>query len=239
MNTPKKTASADSLAATHTASIQAVLFDLDGTLLDTAPDFVAVLNQLRSQHGHQPLPFDIIREKVSEGARALVTLGFAIEPSHPHFDRLHQQLLSDYQATLSQHSKLFDGMNDTLLTLEENGLQWGIVTNKPSLYTEALLEDLGLAERCAVAICPDHVTHPKPHPEPIQLACSRLNCSPHATLYVGDHRRDIEAGNRAEAHTLAVTWGYADAQDPPQTWGASSVIDQPIEILHHLHLNQP
>ena len=218
----------------HAAPVQAVLFDLDGTLLDTAPDFVAVLNTLLAKHDRRALPFNTIREKVSEGARALIKLGFEIETSHPQFDELHQQLLGDYQGALSRHSKLFEGMEGALLAIEQSGLPWGIVTNKPSLYTEAILHDLLLAERCAVAICPDHVTYRKPHPESIQLACRQLDCSPQETIYVGDHRRDIEAGNNAQALTLAVTWGYAGAEDPPDAWGASAVIDQPADILRYV-----
>lgn len=214
--------------------IHAVLFDLDGTLLDTAPDFVAVLNQLLEKHGRAPLPFARIREKVSEGARALVSLGFAMEPTHRDFDRLHQQLLKDYLASISTHSTLFNGMEKVLATLESASLPWGIVTNKPHLYTEALLQDLQLTERCAVAICPDHVTHRKPHPEPIHQACHQLGCSSREVIYVGDHRRDIEAGNNAESLTLAATWGYAADDDPPHQWGALAVIDQPEEILDYL-----
>jgi 2-phosphoglycolate phosphatase len=213
---------------------QAVLFDLDGTLLDTAPDFVAVLNSLLAKHGRKQLPFATIREQVSEGDRALVSLGFTIEPSHPQFNALHQQLLHDYQAQLSRYSTLFDGMDEVLQEIESHDLQWGIVTNKPSIYTEAILADLLLSDRCAVTICPDHVTHRKPHPEPIHLACSRLDCHANEAIYVGDHRRDIEAGNHAESLTLAATWGYASAEDPPHQWGATAVIDKPADILRFI-----
>jgi phosphoglycolate phosphatase len=206
-----------------TPPLKAVLFDLDGTLLDTAPDFASVVNAMLLRHQRQPVPYSAIRQTVSHGARALVELGFGLQPQDEAFPPLLEELLSHYQARLSERTALFDGMAELLQFIESQQVSWGIVTNKPVLYTRAILQDLQLAQRCSTTVCPEHVTHRKPHPEPIQLACAQLGCSTAEALYVGDHRRDIEAGANAGMHTIAAAYGYVTAEDPPQQWGADQV----------------
>ena len=212
-------------------ALKAVLFDLDGTLLDTAPDFASVLNAMLRRHGRAPLPYQHVRQTVSDGARALIKLGFDIEPPHADFADLLQELLSNYRSQLSEKTTLFQGVTELLTQIEEQNLLWGIVTNKPQLYTDAILRDLNLDHRSGATICPDHVTHKKPHPESIHLACSYLNCEAREVIYVGDHRRDIEAGINAGSLTIAAGWGYISPNDPPEHWGADTIASKAEEIL--------
>lgn len=203
--------------------LHAVLFDLDGTLLDTAPDFAWVLNGMLQRYERDPLPYAAIRQTVSNGARALVQLGFGVADDDPQFAALLQELLGQYQRHLSKNTRLFEGMPQLLQLLEARKLAWGIVTNKPALYTDAILRDLQLEQRCAASICPDHVVHRKPHAEPILTACAAIGCQPGDAVYVGDHRRDIEAGNNAGMPTIAAGYGYVCADDPADRWGADQV----------------
>lgn len=212
-------------------TLNAVLFDLDGTLLDTAPDFFVVVNQLCERHHRTPISYDAIRATVSHGARALVTLAFEIEPDNPQFEPYRQELLALYSNHLAVKTCLFHGLDELLGWLESQSIDWGIVTNKPRLYAEPILSALALEQRCSVLICPDDVTNTKPDPEPLLLACRQLNCNPSNTLYVGDHRRDIEAGQRAGMHTLAAGYGYIDPSDPSQSWGADHHINEANTIL--------
>ena len=206
-------------------SLEAVLFDLDGTLLDTAPDFIDVLRTLMKQHGIQSALSDLqIRSQVSHGAAALISLGFEIDNQHPDFPPLREQFLELYAAQLSQRTRPFSGIETLLDDIEQQGLPWGIVTNKPALYATALLKDLNLLQRSGTLICPDHVSRAKPHPEPMLLACERINCNPLNTAYIGDHRRDIEAGAGAGMETVAVEYGYIDENDPINTWEADTVV---------------
>ena len=217
--------------------ISAVLFDLDGTLLDTAPDFAAVLNGMRQQREAPAIPYQAIRQTVSHGARALVELGFGLQPGDHGFDELLQELLSSYQTQMNRHSKLFPGIDTLLEAIETRGLPWGIVTNKPARYTDAILSALALDKRSGATICPDHVRHTKPHAEPILLACAQLGCAARDALYIGDHRRDIEAGNNAGTRTAAVRWGYISAEDPPENWGADHIADDIDAILSLIDQN--
>lgn len=210
--------------------VAAVLFDLDGTLIDTAPDFVRIVNQMRQEHDLAPFSFETIRQQVSNGARALTTLAFGAEDSNPNFAQHLDTLLTRYEQQLAVDSCLFDGLNESLLTLEQRGIPWGIVTNKPSRYTNPLLAGLNLNERCAVAICPDQVTHRKPHPEPILTACKLIGADPLHTIYVGDHARDIEAGKRANNFTVAAAWGYLNEGEQAQDWQADITLQSPNDF---------
>ncbi len=210
--------------------IQAVLFDLDGTLIDTAPDFIATLNRLRKDYQLPALPSEQIRAQVSNGARALVTLSFGNETDNPQFSKQLTELLDLYENSLAEHSRVFSGLDDTLALLEQHAIPWGIVTNKPTRFTTPLLEQLNLHKRCSIAICPDHVSQRKPHPEPILKACSELGVTPEYALYVGDHLRDIESGNRAGCFTVAASWGYIDAADSAASWRANLICDTPAEF---------
>lgn len=220
-------------------SPKAVLFDLDGTLLDTAPDFIRVLNHLRLDKGLEALPAEQIRNQVSNGARALIRLGFNLAEGDPGFDGLLETFLDRYLAALAVETRLFEGLDTFLIELERRRIPWGVVTNKPSRYTDPLLTELALTERCAVSICPDHVEHRKPHPEPILLACQRLGIAPSDTWYIGDHARDIEAGQRAGCTTVGVLWGYLDAQDSPHDWGANHLISYPAQLAQLMAFDTP
>ena len=211
--------------------LEAVLFDLDGTLLDTAPDFIAVLRALMAE---QQIKSDIsdaqIRSQVSHGAAALVSLGCNINNQHQHFEPLRERFLELYAARLSQSTRLFPGIEELLISIEQQGLPWGIITNKPLRYATPLLEDLNLLRRTDTLVCPEHVSNSKPDPESMLLACSQINCNPRNTVYIGDHRRDIEAGRNAKMETIAVLYGYIDENDPPQDWGADISLETVAEL---------
>lgn len=199
----------------------AVLFDLDGTLVDTAPDFASVLNRMLAAAGREPLPYATIRAAVSQGASTVVGLGFGdLGMESDAFARQRQAFLDDYSRHLADDSCLFPGLDAILDTLEEQRIPWGVVTNKPSRYTLPLLEQLGLGKRCAVTICPDMVTRTKPDPEPMLKACDQIKVDPRRSVYVGDHLRDIQAGKAAGMPTIAAGWGYIPATEDIRSWQA-------------------
>ena len=217
--------------------LQAVLFDLDGTLIDTAPDFILTLNALRQHHHLPELEAEQIRSQVSNGARALIALGFGHEQDNPHFQSQLTELLDRYEQHLSVASRVFTGLDTALNLLESRRIPWGIVTNKPSRFTLPLIEQLNLSERCATAICPDHVTNRKPHPEPIFKACGEIGVDARHTLYVGDHARDIEAGRRAGNITVAAGWGYLNPGEQASDWQADVTCATPDEFNRWLREN--
>lgn len=228
------------MTSTESGQPAAVLFDLDGTLIDTAPDFTAVLHQLCADQGVSPPADHAILATVSSGARALVELAFQVAPGADGFDTLLQALLNAYALQLQDtRSVLFPDMDDVLLTLERRGIPWGVVTNKPEQYSVPLLDKLSLTHRCAVLICPDHVTQTKPHPEPLLLACARLGCLPGQAIYVGDHPRDIEAGNAADMRTVAAAYGYLPTHPPIADWGADYIISTVAELQPYLDSRHP
>jgi phosphoglycolate phosphatase len=210
--------------------LRAVLFDLDGTLLDTAPDFATVTNRLLAEHGRPPLPYPRLRSAVSSGSRALVELAFGIDGADPAFATLRARLLELYAAHLLVDTVPFPGMEALLATLGMRGIAWGVVTNKPSWLAEPLLAAAALDPAPAVLVCPDHVSRTKPDPEPLLLACSRIGCTTGEAVYVGDHRRDIEAGRSAGMPTIAVRYGYIDADDSADRWEADHVVDSCAEL---------
>lgn len=202
-----------------------VLFDLDGTLIDTAPDFIRCLNELRHSYGLPALPALHIRRSVSNGARAMIKVGFGLEPDHPDYLEKHTAFLDLYEVGVAVETTLFEGMDSLLKSLEAQSIPWGIVTNKPARFAIPLVEALGLANRCAVVICPDHVTHRKPHPEALFLACKEVGVEPAAGIYVGDHERDIEAGRNAGMKTIAVRYGYIEQPETVDLWQADLIAD--------------
>lgn len=209
---------------------QAVLFDLDGTLLDTAPDFSTALNKLLVSRSRAALPDARIRALVSAGAAALLVDAFECAADSPEFAQLRVEFLQLYHQHLSQQTRPYPSLIGVLARLGAQGIPWGIVTNKPLLYTSAILRDLALTPAPAVVICPEHVVNAKPHPEPIMLACEQLGVAPTATIYIGDHRRDIESGISAGATTIAAAYGYIGTDDDPANWGAHYLIHRPQQL---------
>jgi len=214
--------------------IRTVLFDLDGTLLDTAPDLAAALNAVLVENRREPLSFDAIRPVVSHGGIALIALGFELQPSDPEFEPLRQRLLDIYRENLSRHTRPFPGMPELLEELEQRGINWGVVTNKPSWLTEPLLKDLQLYERATCIISGDTLNERKPHPAPMLLACRQAGSDPEQCVYVGDAQRDVEAGNSAQMHTLVALFGYFKDDDKPHEWQADGVIEKPGDLLDWL-----
>lgn len=212
--------------------VQGMLFDLDGTLVDTAADFADIVLQMTEEAARPAIAFTAIHQTVSNGARALVELAFGIQQDHPEFEQRLETLLSLYaKRILATKATLYPGMDALLQDLEHKGIPWGIVTNKPERYSRPLLESLGLSARCSTLICPDHVTHSKPHPEPLLLACSQLGIDPGSAIYVGDHPRDIDAGRAAGMFTIAVRYGYLPATPPVEQWQADLIVDS----VDHIH----
>ncbi|KAA8709140.1 N-acetylmuramic acid 6-phosphate phosphatase MupP [Pseudomonas cannabina] len=210
--------------------LRAVLFDMDGTLLDTAPDFIAIAQAMLADRGLPAVADKLIRDEISGGAKAMVAAAFALSPEAPEFEALRLEFLERYQRDCATHSRLFNGMPELLADIEKAGLIWGVVTNKPVRFAQPIMEQLKLAERSAVLICPDHVTHSKPHPEPMILACKLLDLDPASVLFVGDDLRDIESGRDAGTKTAAVRYGYIHPDDNPDHWGADVVVDHPLEL---------
>lgn len=210
--------------------LRAVLFDMDGTLLDTAPDFIAICQAMLAERGLPPVEGKRIRDVISGGARAMVAASFAMDPQDEGFEALRLEFLERYQHECAVHSKLFDGMETLLADIERGKLIWGVVTNKPVRFAEPIMQRLGLAERSAILICPDHVKNSKPDPEPLILACTTLGLDPASVLFVGDDLRDIESGRDAGTRTVAVRYGYIHPEDNPDHWGADVVVDHPLEL---------
>ncbi len=202
-------------------ALKAVFFDLDGTLLDTAPDLGGALNALLRDEGREPLAEALIRGHVSNGADALIKLGFDLTPDKEGFQPLRQGLLDHYLKNLAANTLPFPGIEALIAKLAEHGIAWGVVTNKPWVYTEPLMAEFEFACAPAVTLCPDHVLDRKPHPESLLLACQQVGCEPSEAIYVGDHQRDIECGQRAGMPTIAVAYGYMTDPDEYTTWGAT------------------
>ena len=220
--------------ATPIWPIRAVLFDLDGTLADTAPDLGAALNVLRRRAGLAELPIERIRPWVSHGGRGLIRSGFGLQANAPEAQALLDELLSEYAAAICVHTRLFPGMDAVLDQLEARQLAWGIVTNKVTRFATPLLDQLGLTRRAGCLVCGDTLPVGKPHPAPVRLACEQLGIAPSACVLVGDDRRDIEAARAAGAWSLAVTYGYGVATDPPASWAADDLLHSPTDLLHWL-----
>lgn len=210
--------------------IRAVMFDLDGTLLDTAPDFVAIVNLLLQENNRPPLPAEKIRACVSNGARALVAMAFDIDETYPNFQALRLRLLELYIDHLAVFTKPFPGIESLLKKIDQYNLAWGIATNKPAIYTSAILSKLNLQPVAASVICPEHVKQSKPDPESLFLAAEQIGCSPEEIIYIGDHQRDIECGRRAGSITIAAAYGYIDNETQIADWKADYRVDHANEI---------
>ena len=210
--------------------ITTILFDLDGTLVDTAPDMAHSLNLLLKENGEAVLSHDHIRPHVSNGSEALVKLGFGDQLEASRLEQLKKRYLEIYQQNIHVHSCLFPGMEQLLDEIEKSGKKWGVVTNKPSWLTEPLLISMGLAQRSGCMVSGDTTTQRKPHPEPMYHACELIGVSASECVYVGDARRDIEAGNNADMKTIIATYGYIGEWEDMDSWGADALIDEPGQI---------
>jgi N-acetyl-D-muramate 6-phosphate phosphatase len=218
-------------------TIQAVLFDLDGTLLDTAPDLGLAINTLLNEYNHPPLPFTLVRPLAGHGGKGLIKAGFKIDEQHPNFIEYWEKFLTLYSENICHQTQLFPGMEQVLNYLTENHLPWGIVTNKPRVLTELLLQQLHLTNKAACIVSGDTLPQQKPHPAPLLHACALLNVLPKHCVYVGDAERDIQAGKSAGMHTLIAKWGYIADTDPFDLWQADAVLEKPEEIVEWLDDN--
>jgi phosphoglycolate phosphatase len=213
--------------------IQAVLFDLDGTLADTAPDLTYALNQVRGARGLPPLPLAATRPYASLGARGLVGAGFNVHPGDPGYDALRDEFLAHYAGNLCRETRLFAGIPELLDRLQARALPWGVVTNKAERFTHPLLELLGVRSRSACVIGGDTTGKIKPHPEPLLAASRGLGIAPGVCIYLGDDQRDVDAGRAAGMKTAIAMWGYLNGQ-APETWNADFTIEQPLDLLRLL-----
>lgn len=216
--------------------IQAVLFDLDGTLVDSAPDLAGAANEMRLANGLAALDFAVLRPVVGSGARGMLGTAFGIGPDHARFDALRDDFLRRYEARLLRQTRVFERMGAVLDRLEAGGLPWGIVTNKVSRFAKPLVGGLGLESRCAVLVSGDTTAYTKPHPQPLLEAARRLGLAPRHCVYVGDDRRDMVAGRGAGMPVLAAAWGYLGAGESVHDWGADGVLDEPGQLLNWLGL---
>jgi 2-phosphoglycolate phosphatase len=212
-------------------TLKAVIFDLDGTLVDTADEFVLVVQALRAEHGRDKMDPGRIRQSVSNGARALVALALDLAEEDPIFESKRLRLLELYSEVLGSVARPYPGIEALTRELEHRGIAWGISTNKPRAYATPLMERLDMQPAPGSMVCPDDVKERKPHPESLYLNCRELDCSPHQAIYVGDHLRDIEAGRRAGMYTIAAAYGYIEPHDDPRTWGANAYAGQSTDLL--------
>ena len=211
--------------------IKAVLFDLDGTLIDTAADMGNALNTLLVEEGLAPLPLQAIRPYVSQGGLVLTQLGFAEHVAEAELEPLRQRYLQHYREVVADNSTLFSGFEEIFDWLQGKQIGWGIVTNKPEWLTFPLLEQMNL--RSPVVICGDTLAHRKPHPLPLQVAADRINVECQQCIYLGDDERDVVAGNAANMNTLIAAYGYIEPGTNLQNWNADGIIDHPLELLDH------
>lgn len=214
--------------------IDAVLFDLDGTIADTAPDLGAALNRVRADRGLAPVPLEVLRPYSSHGARGLIGAGFAVAPGESDYVPLRDAFLAHYAAALCVSTVLFGEVDAVLATLDARALPWGIVTNKATRFTAPLLEALLLTARAGTIVCGDTTPHAKPHPAPLSFAAKQLGVAPSRCVYVGDARRDVEAGKAAGMATLVARWGYIEPDEAPDAWGADGIVDVPAALLDWL-----
>lgn len=210
---------------------EALLFDLDGTLADTAPDLGGALNQLRREQGHAPLPLEQLRPHVSSGARGMIGAGLGIQPTDPAYPDLQRRFLNIYQDALCIGTRLFAGMAEHLDQLDTLGIPWGIVTNKSQRFAIPLMEGLGLRQRAACVVCGDSARRAKPHGHPLQLASAVIGIIASDCIYVGDDERDVISGRTVGMKTIIAGWGYLGNGKPPADWGADAIATDPQEIL--------
>jgi N-acetyl-D-muramate 6-phosphate phosphatase len=218
------------MTARHTL----VLFDLDGTLIDSAPDLAGAANAMRVARGMEALSVAALRPMVGAGARGMVRLAFGVHPGEAGYEDLRSEFLDRYEHASLVHTAVFDRVRPVLAQLDAQRRPWGIVTNKAERFTHRIVEGLGLKQRAAVVVCGDTTPHSKPHPAPLLEAARRAGAQAGACVYVGDDARDIQAGRAAGMATLAAAWGYLGQGEPIEAWGADAVLAEPAALLHWL-----
>lgn len=218
-------------------TLKAVFFDLDGTLLDSAPDFVKTLHRLSDEYGVARADETKIYETVSNGARALTTLVFDLEGDEQGFEERRLRLLDIYHEEMGKNCLLYKGMSNLLEQLKKHDLYWGVITNKPSRFTQPILNTLSFPAKPDVVLCPDDVTHAKPSPEALLLACSQTHCTPDEVIYIGDHKRDIDCGISAGSQTIAAGFGYISQDENIEDWNATYIVQHVNEIWPIIYAN--
>ena len=216
--------------------VKAVLFDLDGTLIDSAPDLAGAANDLRAAHGLPPLPLEYFRPMVGSGARGMVGVAFDIGPQHERFAELRDDFLRRYEQRMTQQTRVFEAVLPLLDALERRHHPWGIVTNKAARFTDPLVRSLGLHPRAATVVAGDTTPHSKPHPAPLLEAARQVGLPPSECMYVGDDVRDVQAGHAAGMTTVVAAWGYLGVGEPIEAWGAEHIVRTPGELLNLLGL---
>lgn len=209
---------------------KALLFDLDGTLLDTAPDFISAINKQLAKRGRKPLVGDAVRTSVTHGSVGIIERVYKIPQDDPQFEILREEFLELYLSNIFEKTVVFSGLKQVLDSCHQHSIPWGIVTNKPLKYTAPLLAEIGLDKQSATTVCPDHVTNPKPDPEALLLACSQININPSDCIYIGDHIRDIQAGKSAGMRTIAAEWGYIEEFENISQWQADWIVKKSTDL---------
>lgn len=214
-----------------TQRIQAVLFDLDGTLIDSAPDLGAAADAMRTARGLPSLPLDLYRPMAGAGARGMLGVAFGLTPESPEFATMREEFFCNYEARMTHSTIVFDGVVHLVASLQQRGLRWGIVTNKSKRFTNPLVASIADFSSAAVVVSGDTTPHSKPHPEPLLFAARSLGVLPEKCLYVGDDERDIQAGKAAGMPTVAATYGYLGSQADTARWAADAEINSPLQLL--------
>ena len=210
--------------------LDCVLFDLDGTLVDTAPDLIACLNKALAANGFSAIGHAQVKPCISHGAMAMIALA-APDADAAAKSRLLDYMLDCYEQNIAEHSRFYAGIAETLSAIEEQGLKWGVVTNKRQRFTLPLMAALQLSDRAACIVSGDTTANPKPHPEPMLAACRQAGVAPENCVYIGDASHDIVAGKNANMKTLAALYGYLNDGDRPENWGADALIEEPRQLL--------
>ena len=219
------------------ANVRAVLFDLDGTLIDSAPDLGAAADRLRTDRGLEPLPLHAYRPMAGAGARGMLSVAFGITPEHPDFSLLREEFFTNYERRIHEQTDVFAGVPELVAALKQRALRWGVVTNKMTRFTSLIARRVTLFGGAGAIISGDSTPYSKPHPAPLLAAAEQLGLAPRECIYVGDDERDIQAGRAAGMGTVAAMYGYLGAGLSPADWGADAMIYSPIDLLKLISLD--